>query len=101
MFRKLHFATDLLISRVSPPIANGQSARQFPRPLQNLDLFEFDVKTGLRIHPLEIAHSTAVKLAAVAALLAPWPLPLRIYPVDRAVGNTRVDHQGLIEPLAA
>ena len=34
---------------------------------------EFDASTGIRFHPLEIAISTAIKLAAVAALGAsPW-----------------------------
>jgi len=37
----------------------------------------------------------------VAALLAPWPEPLHMYPVGRDVGNTRVDRPDLIEPLAA
>jgi putative SOS response-associated peptidase YedK len=37
----------------------------------------------------------------ITALLAPWPEPLTIYPVAREVGNTRVDHARLIEPIAA
>jgi putative SOS response-associated peptidase YedK len=37
----------------------------------------------------------------IASLLAPWPEPLTIYPVGREVGNTRVDHAGLIERITA